>query len=801
MAIAFVTQISCKNARTPLFMIELSKFRPYLQSILNPSKGKRDRHPSQPTPSWTTIPKTVAEEWFTSFLTDHHNFNISKVTASEWLEDLLEWHLLQVANDSEYIEFPHQLFQEYYAGEWLLNLIQKKNVTKDQIKHIYLNYLKWTESISFAISRLNHQSIVVQIIELSLDVTPKLGARLISEAKTEFQRSLIDLILQKQFSRRIKICLLGIARSDAAILYLNEELRKASKFFDRSYRATLVADADEIERMKILYFPELLEGWEEDASIRSLIASTLGEIGTINSINLLLKELSRALAIDQNCKEIRLEDIQNRIFNTADLINALRHHVYNENICNLITQSLKSGDSCIQKAAILVLSKSTNEKTISALISTLDSDDESVRYRAADALGIIGSEISIPALTDVALYDEDIGTRRAAIEGLQKINSDLPITRWIDALKDNNVNVRENAVQALGEYGDDKAVPHLINALDEGDPNIFTDIIFALGEIGSQEAISTLKEISLKNSNIRNRLACIWSLSKIGEEAIPILTLHLDSDDIQVRQRVTDALENIGGERVIPILEKILIENIENCVSIFADSAINKIKARLYGAEQECIRQCQEEMHRWNDFYHGPNKISKLHEEMKQPLSSEHSLTTIYWIQERYQFYNYEIVQSRFHDINYLKSWLIKFFPVRLLNSDRYILKGRKNVTNIFYQPGATVGVNVANDGSTIAFVQHTKENINLPEQDLVKAAQEIELLLTQLKNYPTITEPQQQTFIQKFLELIESTPDLIKVLLAGGIEGLKVLFAPVGIPVEMARRLIEVMQQRNNQL
>jgi hypothetical protein len=122
-------------------------------------------------------------------------------------------------------------------------------------------------------------------------------------------------------------------------------------------------------------------------------------------------------------------------------------------------------------------------------------------------------------------------------------------------------------------------------------------------------------------------------------------------------------------------------------------------------------------------------------------------------------------------------------------------------VTNIFYQPGATVGVNVANDGSTIAFVQHTKENINLPEQDLVKAAQEIELLLTQLKNYPTITEPQQQTFIQKFLELIESTPDLIKVLLAGGIEGLKVLFAPVGIPVEMARRLIEVMQQRNNQL
>nr|RNJ70468.1 MAG: hypothetical protein EDM05_04925 [Leptolyngbya sp. IPPAS B-1204] len=60
--------------------------------------------------------------------------------AKEWLEDLLEFHLLQVTNDPNKIEFHHQLFQEYYAAEWLL--LKLPTLSDEQLKYRFLNYLK-----------------------------------------------------------------------------------------------------------------------------------------------------------------------------------------------------------------------------------------------------------------------------------------------------------------------------------------------------------------------------------------------------------------------------------------------------------------------------------------------------------------------------------------------------------------------------------------------------------------------------------------------------------------------------------
>lgn len=130
--------------------------------------------------------------------------------------------------------------------------------------------------------------------------------------------------------------------------------------------------------------------------------------------------------------------------------------------------------------------------------------------------------------------------------------------------------------------------------------------------------------------------------------------------------------------------------------------------------------------------------------------------------------------------------------------------QGAKNVTNNynFDQRGATIGVNVASEGSNIRFIQHARQNINIAEQDLADAAQKIQVLLEQLAHsYPVTNEQQQQTFIQKFLERIESTPDLIKVVLAGGIEGLKILCPPAGIPIEVLRRLYGLVQEKYNPL
>ena len=114
-----------------------------------------------------------------------------------------------------------------------------------------------------------------------------------------------------------------------------------------------------------------------------------------------------------------------------------------------------------------------------------------------------------------------------------------------------------------------------------------------------------------------------------------------------------------------------------------------------------------------------------------------------------------------------------------------------------FNQNNATIGVNYAAENSNIKFQQ----NVTITEQDLAIAAQKIQAILNQLaQTYPTTTEIQKQDFIHKFLERIESTPDLIKVILAGGIEWVKALCPFAGIPIEMSRSIYEAVKKRHNQ-
>ena len=111
-----------------------------------------------------------------------------------------------------------------------------------------------------------------------------------------------------------------------------------------------------------------------------------------------------------------------------------------------------------------------------------------------------------------------------------------------------------------------------------------------------------------------------------------------------------------------------------------------------------------------------------------------------------------------------------------------------------FNQSNPTIGVNYAADGSNVKFQQNVQ---NVTEQNRT----ELQTLLIQLaQTYPVNTEPQKQTFIQKFLERIESTPDLVKVLLVGGIEWVKIIDPAVGIPIEMLRRLYQAVEERHNQ-
>jgi hypothetical protein len=165
----------------------------------------------------------------------------------------------------------------------------------------------------------------------------------------------------------------------------------------------------------------------------------------------------------------------------------------------------------------------------------------------------------------------------------------------------------------------------------------------------------------------------------------------------------------------------------------------------------------------------------------------ERPLEAIGAIQSRCGFYNYEIAQSPLPVISCPQ--LADFNSQTTLT----IMTNQPPIIN-FNQPNPTIGVNYAADGSNVKFQQNVQ---NVTEQNRT----ELQTLLIQLaQTYPVNTEPQKQTFIQKFLERIESTPDLVKVLLVGGIEWVKIIDPAVGIPIEMLRRLYQAVEERYNQ-
>ncbi|GBL13450.1 hypothetical protein MTo_00740 [Microcystis aeruginosa NIES-1211] len=77
--------------------------------------------------------------------------------------------------------------------------------------------------------------------------------------------------------------------------------------------------------------------------------------------------------------------------------------------------------------------------------------------------------------------------------------------------------------------------------------------------------------------------------------------------------------------------------------------------------------------------------------------------------------------------------------------------------------------------------------------QNLAEAAQEIQQLISQLtQTYSTNTEIEKQTFVAQVDAEIKKNSHLRNILITGGIELIKVLCPPLGIPIEMGKKWLE---------
>jgi hypothetical protein len=90
----------------------------------------------------------------------------------------------------------------------------------DELQWEYLNYLKWTETVTLMMQLLDVETqnfASLRLVKLALGIDLQLGARLAGEVKEELQRETVGVIYGLEIPLLLKIRLLARTKSEAAI--------------------------------------------------------------------------------------------------------------------------------------------------------------------------------------------------------------------------------------------------------------------------------------------------------------------------------------------------------------------------------------------------------------------------------------------------------------------------------------------------------------------------------------------------------------------------------------------------------
>nr|WP_228014693.1 HEAT repeat domain-containing protein [Fortiea sp. LEGE XX443] len=476
------------------------------------------------------IPKSAAEEVLTQFLRDEQ-FDRPRDRALQWLQDLLNHHLIQLgANDQ--IEFRHQLIQEYYTAECLLQ--QLPNLSDGCLQREYLNYLKWTEPLKLMLELVDDETQAIQVVNLALDVDWQLGAKLAGAVKPELQQHTVNLVVGLKIPLLFKIRLLGLTKSSQAVVPLLKLLEDENS----DVRSSATDALGEIKSETAI--PGLLKLLEHgNSDVRRNVADTLGEIKSKTAIPGLIQLLK-----DEN-SFVR--------YSAASALGAIK----SETAIPGLIQLLEHENSDVRRSAESALRAIKSETAIPGLIQLLEHENSDVRRSAESALRAIKSKTGIPGLIQL-LEDKNFDVRRSAASVLRAIKSETGIPGLIQLLEDENSDVRSSAASALGEIKSETAIPGLIQLLEDENSDVRSIAASALGEIKSETAIPGLIQL-LEDENSFVRYSAASALGEIkSEAAIPALIQLLEHEKFDVRRIAADTLGEIKSEAAIPALIQLL---------------------------------------------------------------------------------------------------------------------------------------------------------------------------------------------------------------------------------------------------
>jgi HEAT repeat protein len=457
------------------------------------------------TEAWLTLQRSKAERILEDRLKERGETNPAS-KAKEWLEDLVEHHLLQVAADPQQIEFHHQLFQEYYAAWHLRSMLEDRDVDlvdDDRLKHFYLNYLKWTEPLGLLLGLLDDEAQALRLVGLGLEVDWFLGARLAGEVKEGFQPQTVGLVNrligEKDLSRLLKLYLWEKTRSSVVIpnllkLLEGEDFEFRWKVIDTISQLGDRADINAL--LPFLQHPDsLLKEYAEQA-IRQLDSSheALPLLKDIDS-NIDVGMPSETSQLDQ--EEINLTDLLLLLEDPRSDSNS-RHmavdKILRSNDINYIFKLLpllQKSNYSVKLSLIETVAKLGNETHVYQLIPYLHDLEPIVKKYAMDAVYELANRDHLPVLLPF-LKDINYLAREGIINIIRKIADSSIIPDLEPLLHDRNSSLRLWAEVAIGEFSHNMDISKLEPFLKDPSSHVRTNAVLVISYFGGKNYVNTL---------------------------------------------------------------------------------------------------------------------------------------------------------------------------------------------------------------------------------------------------------------------------------------------------------------------
>jgi len=502
----------------------------------------------KPTDLQVSISKLEAEAILTEFLQGKVDYPAQR--AKEWLEDLLEHHLIQLAT-SDQLEFHHQLIQEYYAAEYLLRCLPK--LDNEVLKRDYLNYLKWTEPVALMLALVEEEAQALRVVRLAMDeVDLMLGARLAGAVKPALQATTVGWIDQKELPIELKVRCWGASHSEESMPGILSALSNS----ETNVRERVLEALEAIGGEKAVDGLLLLINDLDHGTCGRAVAA-LGRLGNERAIKNLIFTLSISNRYPRTMAQIALKKMGTR------------------KVVDELLVALQESDSDIREQVVEILGEIGGEVALSGLLAALHDSNSKVRRKSVKYLGRLDGKRFIDILMTM-MQDSDPDVRRQLVNVLGSLGGELITDFLIAALQDSDPSVRQETVKYLGRIGDERATDALMSSVKDLDECSYWTLLEVFAPtIGDDIVDVLLSDLSSSKPYTRGRAAELLGIIN-SEEAVDGLLSALYDSDQYVYRRAAIALGRIGNEKAVDGL-LLTLESSNNDLRRSAVSALGEI--------------------------------------------------------------------------------------------------------------------------------------------------------------------------------------------------------------------------------